>query len=47
MLSEQAEKQFLRPWAERALAGGVRMLSPIRTALARRLAKEGARYAAS
>ncbi|GEM_PF-7121806 len=47
LMSEQAEKQFLRPWAERALAGGVRMLSPIRTALARRLAKEGARYAAS
>jgi len=37
LLSEEEEQEFLRPWVERALSGGVLVLSPIRAALAQRL----------
>lgn len=39
LMSEQEEQEFLRPWAEQALAGGVLVLSPIRAALAQRLGR--------
>jgi transposase len=40
LMSEEQEQQFLRPWAEQALSGGVLVLSPIRAALARRLGRK-------
>jgi hypothetical protein len=36
-MSEQEEREFLRPWTEQALTGGVLIFSPIRAALAQRL----------
>jgi transposase len=39
-MSEQEEQEFLRPWAEQAVAGGVLVLSPIRAALAQRLGRK-------
>ena len=39
-MSAQEEQDFLRPWAEQALAGGVLVLSPIRAALAQRLGRK-------
>ena len=40
LMSEQEEQDFLRPWAEQALTGGVLVLSPIRAALAQRLGRK-------
>ena len=40
LMSEQEEQEFLRPWTEQALAGGVLVLSPIRAALAKRLGRK-------
>ena len=40
LMSEEEELEFLRPWAEQALAGGVLVLSPIRAALAQRLGRK-------
>jgi len=40
LMSEQEEEDFLRPWAEKAQAGGVLVLSPIRAALAQRLGRK-------
>jgi len=40
LMSEEEEGEFLRPWAEQALAGGVLVLSPIRAALAQRLGRK-------
>ena len=40
LMSEEEEQEFLRPWAEQALAGGVLVLSPIRAALAQRLGRK-------
>lgn len=40
LMSEAEEREFLRPWAEQALAGGVLVLSPIRAALAQRLGRK-------
>lgn len=40
LMSEQEEQEFLRPWAEQAVAGGVLVLSPIRAALAQRLGRK-------
>ena len=39
-MSEQEEKDILQPWAEKAQAGGVLVLSPIRAALAQRLGRK-------
>ena len=38
-LMSEEEQEFLRPWAEQALSGGVLVLSPIRAALAQRLGR--------
>ena len=40
LMSEEEEREFLRPWEEQALAGGVLVLSPIRAALAQRLGRK-------
>ena len=40
LMSEEEEQEFLQPWAEQALAGGVLVLSPIRAALAQRLGRK-------
>jgi transposase len=40
LMSEEEEREFLRPWAEQALAGGVLVLSPIRAALSQRLGRK-------
>lgn len=40
LMSEEEERDFLRPWAERAVAGGVLVLSPIRAALSQRLGRK-------
>ena len=40
LMSEAEEQEFLRPWTEQALAGGVLVLSPIRAALAQRLGRQ-------
>ena len=40
LMSEVEEREFLLPWAERAQAGGVLVLSPIRTALSQRLGRK-------
>jgi transposase len=39
-MSFEEELDFLLPWAERAQAGGVLVLSPIRAALAQRLGRK-------
>jgi transposase len=39
-MSEEEEREFLRPWKEQALGGGVLVLSPIRAALAQRLGQK-------
>jgi len=39
-MTEEEERDFLRPWAERAVAGGVLVLSPIRAALSQRLGRK-------
>ena len=39
LLSVAQEAEFLAPWAEQAKAAGVRVLSPIRAALAQRLGR--------
>ena len=44
LMTEEQEKEFLRPWAEQAREGRVLVLSPIRAALAQQL---GRRVAAS
>jgi len=38
-MTEEQEQEFLQPWAEQAKKGEVSVLSPIRTALARRLGR--------
>src|ERR1035437_461459 len=40
LMSEEEEQEFLRPWAEQALTGGVLVVSPIRAALAQRLGRK-------
>jgi len=40
LMSEEEEREFLLPWTERALAGGVLVLSPIRAALSQRLGRK-------
>jgi transposase len=40
LMSEKEEREFLRPWAEQALAGEVLVLSPIRAALSQRLGRK-------
>ena len=40
VMSEEEEKEFLRPWAEQAQTGGVLVLSPIREALSFRLGRK-------
>jgi transposase len=40
LMSEKEEREFLRPWAEQALVGGVLALSPIRAALSQRLGRK-------
>ncbi|MBI5283319.1 MAG: winged helix-turn-helix domain-containing protein [Candidatus Solibacter usitatus] len=40
LMSAEEEREFLRPWAEQAQAGGVLVLSPIRAALARHLGRK-------
>ena|ERR1039458_5902373 len=45
LMTEEEERDFLRPWAEKAVAGGVLVLSPIRAALSQRLGhKVGAAF---
>ena len=39
MMSEEEEKEFLKPWAEEARTGGVLVVSPIRAALAQQLGR--------
>jgi transposase len=39
LMSEEQEKEFLRPWAEQAREGRVLVLSPIRAALAQQLGR--------
>lgn len=39
LMSEEAEEEFLNPWAEQAQTGGVLVVSPIRAALAQRLGR--------
>ena len=39
LLSPQAEKDFLKPWAAQAQTGGVLVVSPLRAALAQRLGR--------
>ena len=40
LMSDEEEKEFLRPWAEKAKTGGVLVLSPIREALSLRLGRK-------
>jgi transposase len=40
LMSEEEEREFLRPWMEKALTGGVLVLSPIRAALSQRLGRK-------
>ena len=40
LMSVEEEEAFLRPWVEQAQTGGVLVLSPIRAALAQRLARK-------
>lgn len=37
LLSSEDEREFLKPWAEQAKAGGVLVMSPMRAALAQRV----------
>jgi len=37
LLSSEEEREFLKPWAEQAKAGGVLVVSPLRAALAQRV----------
>ena len=39
-MTAEEERDFLRPWAEKAVAGGVLVLSPIRAALSQRLGRK-------
>jgi transposase len=39
LLDGEAEREFLRPWAEQAKDGGLLVLSPIRAALAQQLGR--------
>lgn len=39
LMSEEAEKEFLKPWIEQAKAGGVLVVSPIRAALSQLLGR--------
>ena len=39
LMSEDQEREFLKPWAEQAKKGGVLVLSPIRAALAQQLGR--------
>lgn len=39
LMSEEEEKEFLKPWAEEAQTGGVLVVSPIRAALAQQLGR--------
>jgi len=43
LLDEEAEREFLRPWAEQAKDGSLLVLSPIRAALAQQLGRPVAR----
>lgn len=40
LMTEEEERDFLRPWAEKAVEGGVLVLSPIRAALSERLGRK-------
>lgn len=40
LMSVEEEREFLRPWAEQAQAGGVLVLAPIRAALAQQLGRK-------
>lgn len=40
LMSAREEREFLRPWAEQAEAGGLLVLSPIRAALAQHLGRK-------
>ena len=40
LMSEEEEREFLKLWAEKALTGGVIVLSPIRAALSQRLGRK-------
>ena len=40
LMSEEEEKEFLRPWAEKAKTGGVLVLSPIREALSLQMGRK-------
>lgn len=40
LMSAEEEREFLRPWAEHAQAGGVVVVSPIRAALAQHLGRK-------
>lgn len=40
LLTVAEEEEFLKPWLEQALAGGVLVVSPLRAALAQRLGKK-------
>ena len=39
LLTHEEEREFLEPWVQRAAAGGLLVVSPIRAALAQRLGK--------
>ena len=39
LMSQEQEREFLKPWAEQAKKGGVLVLSPIRAALAQQLGR--------
>ena len=39
LLSEEEEKEFLKPWMEQAKAGGMLVVSPLRAALAQQLGR--------
>ena len=39
LLTQEEEREFLEPWVQRAAAGGLLVVSPIRAALAQRLGK--------
>ena len=40
MMSDQEEQDFLAPWAEKAAAGGILVVSPLRAALAQKLGRK-------
>ena len=39
LMSVEEEREFLKPWAEQAMTGGVLVVSPIRAALSQRLGR--------